>query len=201
MLVGSTLTQFNAMLRRHSALIVHFSGLPRGSGATSYFPNDLEYALANAATCRLACSTVRPGDIFGPVPSKNATGSVGLVLAPRTNDSVLDVWHTDGGSFRMRIVRDVTLQECEGTITGRIGYNEWALTDYEVLGLFAIAPQQVDGLVPIGDPYGGTIQTPGPVDVDLAALPTKLARLPIFTFANGLIDRVSSPIAHDALYP
>jgi hypothetical protein len=144
---------------------------------------------------------VRPGDVFDPGQVRNATGSIGLVLAPKTNASILDVWHTDAGSSRKRIIRDVTLQDCEATITGRLEYNEWALTDYDVLGLFATAPLQVDGIQQIPDMYGGTTQTPGPVDVNLATLPTKLARLPLYTFADGLIMRLPIPISHDVLYP
>jgi hypothetical protein len=197
-LIEATVTQLNAMLQYYSALIVHFSGQPRGSGAVAHFPHDLEYAMANAGSCRLACSTVRPRDSFDPGTLRNATGSVGLVLAPRTNASLLDVWHTDAGSSRGRIVREVTLNECEQTIVNRVGYNEWAIMDFDVLGLFAVDPLQVDGLQQVPDGYGGTIISSVPVDVDLTNLPTSLASLPIYTFSSGFI---AQRVKHQKLYP
>ncbi|MCG5248221.1 hypothetical protein [Methylorubrum extorquens] len=189
--------QFYMMLRTYNALIVHFSGMPRGSGATAYYPNDLEYAVANTTATRLACSTVKPYDVFGPSQSSNATGSVGIILAPRTNASILDVWPTDAGSSRSRIVRYVTLQECEDTITQRVGYNEWAVTDYEVLGLFVMDPMQVVGFQKLPDGFGGTVDMPVPVDVDLTALPPVLSKLPVFTFSAGLIAKA---VPHNDLY-
>lgn len=199
-LVGSTLIELYAMLRLSNSLIVHFSGQPRGTGAQEFFPADLEHALSNSNSDRLACSTVKPGDKFGSGASKNATGSVGLVIAPRTTASVLDVWPTDGGSQRRRISRDVTLEECQNSISNRICYNEWAITNYDVIGMFAIAPLQVDGLSNMPDGLGNETPTVVPLDVDLDKLPSSLAALPIYTFSDQCISKIAALTTHDQIY-
>jgi len=201
MLVNSTIADLNAMLRSENMVIVHFSGQPRGHGAKAFFPDDLLYAIRNRTTCRLACSTVKPGDDFTSFQGRNATGSVGIMIAPLHCASLLDVWYKDRGSEHNRIVRDVTLSECQGTITGRVEYNEWAITDYEVLGLFVVDPRQVDGVTMLPDGFGGLAPSTEPTDVDLANLDPELARLPIFTFANGGLARIAAAIDHSALYP
>jgi hypothetical protein len=170
----------------------------RGSGAKAYYPDDLEYALTHTMDTRLACSTVKPYDLFGEGPSKNATGSVGIILAPRSTASILGVWPTDAGSSRARIDRPVTLQECENIITNRGGYNEWGVTDYEVIGLFVIDPLQVTGTQKMEVGFGGTVDTTVPVDVDPANLPPGLSELPVYAFSAGILAQF---VQHKTLYP
>lgn len=152
------LAEVHEFLRRHNALIVHFSGAPKGSGIERdghHFPEDLNHVLKGAAMGGLSCSVVVPSDVFHGF-DRNATGCVGVVLGLRTKDSLVAVDPGDCGSMEdeetgIREVmseRDITVADLGRTLSEREGYNEWVVKDYVVLGIFAVPPLEVSIMKP-----------------------------------------------------
>lgn len=94
------LADVHQFLRKHNALIVHFSGAPKGGGIerNSMFPNDLEHVVEGRAMGGLSCSVVRPGDVFHGF-ERNATGCIGVVLDLQSKDSLVAVDPHDCGSI------------------------------------------------------------------------------------------------------
>ncbi len=143
------------LLEQHNALIVHFSGAPKGVGNDSYlYPNDLKNVINGKAQGGLACSTVTPTDIFSGF-NRNATGCIGVILGLNTCQSLVEVSQTDCGSgideYGNRTVinkrKVLTLNDIEETILNRPnGYNEWIIKDYVVLGIFATHPFEISVL-------------------------------------------------------
>jgi hypothetical protein len=84
-----SLNDVNQLLRDHHALIVHFSGTPKGSGSNfeHFFPDDLKSVIRGEAQSGVCCSTVTPFDNFD-LENANATGCVGVVLAPLSAASI-----------------------------------------------------------------------------------------------------------------
>ena len=218
MLVGSTIDQLHAMLRQHQALIVHFSGAPKGSGADTIFPDDLLYALAHPTSTELKCSTVMPGDYFhddGARP-RNAIGCVGLVVKLRGSHSLLDVGPGDLGSNLTANGRSVTLAECVDSIIKRKSYNEWIVKDYDVVGLFVAEPMNVSVLMgTVLDSIPGADTLPDYLKEDILSGTSKDFRettvaelkskssfngLRFYTFVHGSLAIVDSAW-HAMIYP
>ena len=134
-------------LRNKPALIVHFSGVPKGIGQTVNYPNDLEFALANLTEI-LCCSTIEPGD-FHRCPN-GASGSVGVVIGPVTAGGVIFVHNDDVGSppstaERRKWDRPTSVSDCTRSFNrnGTFPYNEWLIGPYRVIGLFVAPDAQV----------------------------------------------------------
>jgi hypothetical protein len=126
-----------SFLRRHNALIVHFSGTPKGAGSNFdyLYPADLQNVTALGGMGGLSCSAVRSGDEFADLDRANATGCVGVVLGLQSKASLVAADPNDCGSRvenGVRIVpmeKDLTISDLEETFTKRPsdGYNEWVM--------------------------------------------------------------------------
>lgn len=148
--VRPTVEEIYALLCRHSALIVHFSGTPKGAGSTyeHLYPADLQEVIRGACQGGLSCSTVMPGDEFADLANANATGCVGVILGLNSGQSIIDAHSRDCGTMveaGARVVpttRDLSVNDLERTILERASgtYNEWVIGDYVALGIFAASP-------------------------------------------------------------
>lgn len=178
-----TITEIHQVLRDRSALIVHFSGAPRGAGTPQTickgetpFPDDLLNVLRSGATTGVSTSTVTPQDRFALQESR-ATGFVGVVLGLTSTDSLAYADVRDCGSGISEGKRyfppekDIAVADLRFTIDGRQYYNEWVLRDYGVLGLFAAAPYTIWALIEPNAspdlPPECRVKVPGPKELSL----------------------------------
>lgn len=208
------------VLRAHEALIVHFSGCPKGIGIERkdhMYPNDLNYVLCGNAKGGVSCSTVKPGDNFSGI-NRNATGCVGVLLGLRGDNSLRAVSPDDCGSYEEGCVRKsslgekVTIESVSCSITNRGGgsYNEWIVADYDVLGVFVVAPYEVSVLalpptipgVPaelLGTKPNNIIKQTSVLEV-CNTFPSQA----VFGFENGKLcrweDGVAKTVLHSELY-
>jgi hypothetical protein len=221
MFARPSLSEIHSVLAAHGALIVHFSGTPKGAGSNFeyLFPFDLKEVIAGRSQTGLSCSTVMPGDEFRDLSSANATGCIGVILRPLTPGSVLDAQPTDCGTCmedgvrRVPHARDMTATDFDATIFGRANgdYNEWAIADYQVIGLFAVEPYRVSARVKIDYPddmpdYLRTNDTTVGFECkSLEEIETLFPELPIYAFSSGgVVQRAGSArvsVAHATLYP
>jgi hypothetical protein len=81
-----------AKLDVRQALIVHFSAHAVMRDGLDY-PTDLQQVLAEKEPWLLSCSVLTPDHHM------NVTGSVGVILKPRTVADVLSVHHDDAGAY------------------------------------------------------------------------------------------------------
>lgn len=185
-------------LDSQQALIVHFSGAPKGIGADRgrLFPEDLLAVLDGAGAEGLSCSAVRPGDIFSGL-TRNAIGCIGLILKPRSPQSLVGVGPSDLGSEEVDGVRrapsqHITVEVLRESFDSRKNYNEWVVRDFDVAGLFAAQPFEVwryNGTSPDGS------KNSGPSHSSLAELRARFPELPIFSLNATSIFQVSSSLA------
>jgi len=198
----------HAFLRGRNALLVHFSGSPKGAGrdrgADHLFPKDLLHVIAGRASSGLSCSVVRPGDVFRGF-ARNATGAIGVVLDLRSAESLIAVSPSDLGSGEdaagNRVVsheRDITLGDLEDTLDRRANgdYNEWVVRDFRVRGVFAGSPPQVSVLVEpqfpeeVPDWMREPTLVPGFRRVNEEELFQTFPGLPLYTFSStGIVRR------------
>lgn len=216
-----TLSEIHRVLANRLALVVHFSGTPKGAGSdfTHLFPADLAEVIKGTSQSGLSCSTVLPGDEFDDLERANATGCVGVVLGPMTPDSVLDAHPRDCGSYmvdglrQVPHARDMTMGDLDATIAGRAtdSYNEWVIADYRVIGLFVAEPHRVSVESAIHYPDdmpdylrdSGT--APGFACKSLGEIEDMFPQTPIYSFSNGGLARWDGsewiPAYHGSLYP
>ena len=175
-----------AKLRARQALIVHFSahGVMRPG---LDFPTDLQQVLAEKRTWPLSCSVLTPGHRM------DVTGSVGVVLEPRSAADVLRVHHADAGAYDDdgtnqslgAALSDVSFDaSIDGVVPGT--YNEWRVRGAKPVGVFVLNPANIlvrqTFIVP--GPYGQEeIVAAGRISLDevRAAFPGQ----PIWTMASG----------------
>ena len=141
MLSKPTVAEVYQFLRCRDALIVHFSGVPKGAGRNRrdhLFPNDLAHVIAEKAMGGVSCSLVKPGDIFyDETDQANATGCIGVVLGLKSGASLVAADPHDCGSFEnsngCRVVSnetDITCADLERSLDDRtnLAYPVNALT-------------------------------------------------------------------------
>lgn len=213
--------EVNRVLRRHNALIVHFSGAPKGSGKmrdNHLYPNDLLHAINNPAQCQLSCSLVVPSDNFSGF-ARNATGCIGVILGLKSNQSILAAFADDCGSAEDEngsrcVPNQPTLTPAclENTITDRArgSYNEWIVKDYIVLGIFAVAPFEVMSLdLPMHLPeVPDCLKDDKPIEIikntNLLAVSDQFNDQHIFGFENQKlckwVDGKPEPCLHEEIY-
>lgn len=208
-----TIAEVHAVLAAHEALIVHFSGVPKGSGLERghLYPDDLHYVIAENAMGGLACSIVMPGDVFSGF-QRNATGCIGLVLDLTSPASLVAVSATDCGSIDgpngIRIVqheRNISVADVEASISNRPpgNYNEWVVRDFKVIGVLAMPPFEISG-------RGGLVVPPdvpahlvdveneiGPLCTNVDAVVATFSPLSIYTFGFQRLFRLAP---HSDLY-
>lgn len=207
-----SLDEVHSFLARHQALVVHCSGTPKGIGpGQKTYPDDLKHVTCGRAQGGISCSVVKPGDRFHGF-DRNATGSVGLVVAPTESKSIVAVAPHDVGSYVENGVRavahegDITNADLELTFTARGDrYNEWVVRDFMVIGVFVAEPattwQEVLMQVP------GDIQ-PQPVgqeeDISVHQVAENLKGLPIYSLSVREVLRWTATgwrrVAHSEIY-
>jgi len=192
-------------LRARTALLVHFSGAPKGAGVKRghLFPKDLLHVIAGHANGGLSCSIVRPGDVFNGY-ARNAMGSVGVVLDPRTSRSLTAVDPHDCGSMEdadgnrnVPQERDITPRDLEDSLDRRPkgDYNEWVVRDFQVRGVFASSCPEVSELsVPeypeeMPDDMRDSIPSPSFRKVAVEELFRTFRDLPLYSFSSTGIVR------------
>ena len=214
MLKKPSVSEVHAVLATHNALIVHFSGAPKGAGVERGFlyPDDLQNVVEGNAMGGLSCSVVKPDDVFWGF-ERNATGCIGVVLDLTAPESLVAVSANDCGSIEQpdgtRVVEqelDITAPDVEISIRDRPAgkYNEWVVRDFKIVGVLAVSPFEISGRGGISIPADVPSNLID-VESELGILTTNLeeaartfAPLPIFSFVNGCLCRVTH---HPDLYP
>lgn len=145
------------ILREHEMILVHMSGCPKGTGnpnAPGLYPADLKQVIAGKAQTGVSCSTICATDCF-EIDCACATGYIGLIL-DIGDGLVVDTHFHDCGSFMAGGIRTTGQQrnginDIEDSINNRppCSYNEWVVKDFKVLGVIAIPPFTVTGVVSI----------------------------------------------------
>lgn len=209
-----TKADVHSFLASHNALIVHFASSPFLMGMQHVFPDSLHHVLAAhaaGAPLSLACSAITPSDQFGIASSvRNGTGTVGLVLRPQQDSSVIAVGHKDAGSqidpaTQKRIFPRQTLTRAKlddslhlrGTVDGpSAAYNEWGIENYDVIGVFTAFDTNNDVIIS------------GPMMdyLDRAHVQAIFPSLSMYQFRDGHIveiDGYGTPtiVPHARLYP
>ncbi len=132
-----------AKLDARQALIVHFSAHAVMRDGLEY-PTDLQQVLAEKEQWPLSCSVLTPGHHM------DVTGSVGVILEPRTAEDVLRVHHDDAGAYDVAGAnqsRGVPLSDAafdasiDDTVPG--AYNEWRVRGAKPVGIFVLDPASV----------------------------------------------------------
>jgi len=199
-------SEVHDFLRGCNALIVHFSGAPKGSGVERgshhLFPADLRHVVAGSAKGGLSCSVVRPGDIFHGREERNAMGSIGVVLDLNTKNSLVAVHPSDCGSIedksgnrRLENECDITSADMDLSLDQRKTHNEWIVRDYVVRGVFAAWPYEVSILeVPcypddMPDYLRANVPVLGFRCSSLKEVAMTFPNLPIYTFKDTHICR------------
>jgi hypothetical protein len=195
------LSELAEVLRRRCALIVHFSHIAK-EGARLLFPDDLRTAMQIVAGEELSCSVVWPQRCA-------AVGSVGVVLRPRTLESVTSASAGDAGTIvDSRTSKREGLGEALGreTLTATLepttsDYNEWTVKDADVVGIFVdlasklevameVDPKTVDGYDPSIVHVG---QIVGACKIGLKEVFDAFPDQPIFGFQDGEIVNLRLP--------
>lgn len=207
-----SLNEVLSFLANNNALIVHFSGTPKGVGMSDkYYPEDLQDVLHGKAQGGLSCSVVKPGDEFHS-SNRNTTGSVGVVIKPTTPESIIAVSHSDLGSYIKDGVRhsgpevDISTKDLEDSLTLRDNsYNEWSVRNFEVLGLFLAEPAEIWARpeklcfnCSSRDAHGHT------KSISVVEVANQFGNRPIYKFSTNEIYKWDSnqwtPIQHSAIY-
>lgn len=197
-----TVAEVHDILRSHSALVVHFSGAPKGAGAErgNLFPEDLLHIVSGQAQGGVSCSTVKPNDMFAG-EARNAIGCIGLVLDLNQSTSLVAVSPSDCGSVEENGARvvgheaDISVGDVESSISCRRhdSYNEWVLRDFKILGVFAIRPLEVSVRCKVSLPEGAPSYLHENSDVigiahtSFPDVESRFPNLPIYTFSSGHI--------------
>lgn len=136
-------------LENKDALIVHFSGVPKGSGiSTRNYPEDLLNVINKGAMSGLSCSVVKPDDKFEGV-DRNAYGHIGVVLGFEDKDSLSNALINNESSWQnletgerdsINSNRDIFIDHLEQSLNVSHGITEWVVKNYKVLGMFAMPP-------------------------------------------------------------
>lgn len=130
-------------LGARNALIVHFSAHAVMRAGLN-FPTDLQQVLAEQEPWPLSCSVLTPGH------QMDVTGSVGVVLEPRSVEDVLRVHHGDAGAYD----DDGTNQSLGEALTDAsfdmsidnvepLTYNEWRVRGAKPIGIFVLDPVNI----------------------------------------------------------
>ena len=137
-----SIQEYRDFLRRHQALIVHFSGCPKGVGLEIYYPDDLSGVIADSSM-GVSASVLKLGDT-----RRNAFGVVGVILDISRPESIISVKGDDGGSSidkgtgkRGPRQAVITLDMFEESLVRDL-HNEWAVEDFTVKGVL-ILPDRV----------------------------------------------------------
>jgi hypothetical protein len=195
-----TLAELMSELVSRKALIVHCSSW--GKREPPFFPDDLRNAPQVLPKKDICCSVVWPAR---PV----TTGSVGIILRPRSLTSITSVAVTDAGSSpdpatgrRLGLGRPFSRKAFDATFSAGPGeHNEWTVMDADVVGVFVRLDQQHLEVPMLTDPtqaqgyepsMGPMPPEPGGVYVTMSDVVTAFPKNPVFGFHREEIVRVDS---------
>jgi len=217
-LARPSVSDVHGVLSGRNALIVHFSGSPKGAGRDRGFlyPADLQHVLHGRANGGVSCSTVMPGDVFHGV-CRNATGCMGVIVDLMTPTSLTAVSHDDCGSIELpdgtRTVAnpvDIHIKDVEDSIVLRRPgcYNEWVVRDFRCVGIFAVHPYEISTRQHLSYPNDmPDWLTPSEPDLNIVTRPISAVSqdfpgMRIFTFCSGrIVDALTlSEVRHEDLY-
>lgn len=208
-----SLDEVRSFLAKHQALIVHFSGCPKGTGpGQEAYPKDLLKVYSGGAQGGISCSVVKPGDQFhGDI--RHGTGSVGLVIALTEANSLIAVSAHDAGSYLengvRRVAKEVGIEtaDLENSFSARgERYNEWVVRDFEVIGMFVAEPASIWQEAAVETPPDFPPLPPQgqPVSISLHEIAADFKELPIYTFSRGEISKWDatgwSPVTPNNVY-
>jgi len=209
------------LLKEKDALIVHFSGAPKGDGPErpdNLYPKDLFNAIKVQEDCGLSCSTVMPKDKFYGF-ERNAIGCIGIIVGLRSPSSLYDVCHEDCGSYedkdclrKSSFKEMISISDLRDSIECRNydSYNEWVVNRYSVLGILAVKPFEISVMnlpdIPRDMPLHLTDNTPvkDVVQTNLLEISDKFSGFPIYTFKGGKIYQFTNneyrEVNHSQIY-
>lgn len=186
-------------LTARKALIVHCSRPGKGNEGADVllFPDDMNKAirLCDKEKKEVCCSVIWPNHI-------KTFGDVGIVLKPRSTESVTMICTTDGGTSldpktgrRIGAGDPFSQQGVADTFEDSTGHNEWNTDDADTVGIFVknpsfgadvaswVDPRQLDGYEPIMgvEPFIGSRIA------RLSEIVGAFPNLPVLTIRNGEI--------------
>lgn len=205
-----TYDELMRLLIERRALIVHCSRPGKSGDEQRYgklsaddllFPGDLRNAIdAAAGTGELSCSLIWPDHL-------KSFGAVGIVLRPRSTDSVRSISPIDAGSSwdettgkRTGSGEPFSAEAVHETFDNATDYNEWVIGDAECIGIFVHPTERLEvaARVPMTEVEGfdpSTMMdlgsTIGTVTIDLRTIGSAFPDLPIFTYQHGRLWRLS----------
>jgi hypothetical protein len=214
-------TEVHKLLRKHTGLIVHFSGCPpmhvRDWGQDHLFPKDLQHVIAGNANGGISCSAVCAGDVFEG-ENGASTGYIGVIVTMKNKDSLIIASTGDDGTrideYGNRIAlkdRDLTVEGLEATLKLGNGHNEWAIRDFTIKGILAVKPchvwhrhAQIEETPPEFNNHDFLQEDHcGPRSVTLHELRDCFPNVDIYTFDHGGIVRFVGeqriPVMHEDL--
>jgi hypothetical protein len=205
-----TYDELMRLLIERRALIVHCSRPGKSgdeqrygelSGDDLLFPGDLRNAIeAATGTGELSCSVIWPGHL-------KTYGAVGIVLRPRSTSSVRSISPIDAGSSwdettgkRTGSGVPFSAEAVHETFANATDYNEWVIGDAECIGIFVhpTEPMEVAARIQMTEVEGfdpsmmmdlGSMV--GPVTINLGMIGSAFPDLPIFTYQDGRLWRLS----------
>ncbi|WP_089258517.1 hypothetical protein [Cereibacter sphaeroides] len=132
-----------AKLDARQALIVHFSAHAVMREGLD-FPTDLQQVLAENESWPLSCS------VLTPAHRMDVTGSVGVVLRPRTIENVLRVHFADAGAYddagtNQSLGALLSDESFDASIDKVVPgtYNEWRVRAASPVGIFVLDPANI----------------------------------------------------------
>jgi len=139
-------TSYIDVLKKNNAVLVHCSSFVSlvGSAQTNQLGSIEKICKVITGNYDISCSTI----VCGDQPVNNYTGNFGVILAPRTSESITLASHNDTGStpeLRELVRNSGTVAsplELHNAIINRVTYNEIYIHTYRVLGLFFTKPIQ-----------------------------------------------------------
>jgi hypothetical protein len=186
-------------LRRRSALIVHFShhSNMRQGGV---FPADLHAAMANSRNWPLSCCVVWPRHRM------QLPGSVGVVLLPRSLDSIVLMHFGDSGSMTIDGgeyglgANQVTEEAVEHTfkVPPNERYNEWRVRESDAIGIYVEGRPYVKKYETVKKEEH-QITTITPQSISLQEIHDAFSELPIYSRHEERI--VATNVPGNVVYP
>jgi len=179
--------QIHSFLNSKNALVVHFSGCPKGSGVNDKpFPKDLFSVINNEFDGEMACSVIIPGD-----NPHNAIGEIGVILG--VDSSTLSaVFHEDAGSVistegkRCFEQQNIDLNVLDQSLTNRKSYNEWIVKHNGVLGVFIFPSSEIQ-IYRLQKIDGSDHPVIGPHYIKIDEVVKIFPELEIYSFSNNQI--------------
>lgn len=147
-LTRPTVSEVHEVLRTHRVLLSHFisdTPMDSGWGPSPLYPDSLLRVLNRQCPGGICCSTFSAAD--EPRGGVNVAGSVGVLLRPASDRSVLaaaphDIGsvYKDGVRYFRRPPKAVSKDDLSNSIEARAEdqWNEWIVDDYVPIGLITL---------------------------------------------------------------